>query len=362
MTQPSTSPLSDLSDLSLKKPGVMARAIANAESARNVTGAVLFTGYVVAALLLTMMILGDLFKAYRTQIQARSCLKDMTGISKQLQVFIALAVASFSTLSYHMLSYLIFSYRIWATHTTSSTIQGLSGVFGVKGLQSIWQWLTESTLFKDFAETICQSSANYWWTQQALLVTMASALFISIEGKAVESIGQILPISFAQNLFFIATRLFPTPDPKETMRIPGLNWQCLPIALYCSAVHLVPRSVGTTSFVPIVVLIRSLLLCPLLVRMMDTGSRTRASQDVHAGYSATYRMALACAGSLFAQKTFRAVVDDGISQVLVAIYSNPAVSALGYDFILYVISCCAYRKLRAFHSKSALTCHLHGRQ
>ncbi|KAI4204028.1 MAG: hypothetical protein LQ350_001421 [Teloschistes chrysophthalmus] len=164
----------------------MATAIANAESARNVTGAALFTGYVLAALLLTIMILGDLFKAYRTRFQARPCWEDMTDISKQLQVFIALAVLSFSTLSYHMLNYLIFSYRRWATYTTSSTIQGLSGVFGVQGLQSIWQWLTESTLFKDFAETICQSSANYWWTQQALLVTMASALFISIEGKVVE--------------------------------------------------------------------------------------------------------------------------------------------------------------------------------
>lgn len=163
------------------------------------------------------------------------------------------------------------------------------------------------------------------------------------------AIGQILPISFAQNLFFIATRLFPIPDPKETMRIPGLNSQCLPLAIYYSAVHLVPRSVGTTSFVPIVVLIRSLLLYPLVVRIMGMGSRTRASQDIHTGYSATYRMALACAGFLFAQETFRAVVDDGVSQVLVAINSNPAVSALSYDFILYVISCCAYRKLRAFH-------------
>ncbi|KAL8661222.1 MAG: hypothetical protein Q9202_005768 [Teloschistes flavicans] len=366
---------------------VMATAVTNAESARNISGATIFIGYVFAALLLTMMIIGDLFKAYRTRIQAKPRSKDMTEIFKQLQIFIALAVLSFSTLSYHMLSYLICSYRTWATHTSSGTTPNLCGLFSVKSLQSIWQWLTESTLFKGFAETICQNKANYWWTQQALLVTMAAALFISIEGKPVErkglklsskvdrsrniagsrrqvphlwaylAIGQILPISFAQNLFFIATRLFPIPDPKRIMRIPGLNSQCLPLAMYCSAVHLVPRSVGTTSFVPIVVLIRALLLCPLLVRMMNTGSRTNASQNVHAGYSATYRMALACAGFLSAQETFRAFVDDGFSQVLVAINSNPAVSALGYDFILYVISCWTYRKHGAFRCIDVAVSH-----
>ncbi|KAL8693386.1 MAG: hypothetical protein Q9218_001778 [Villophora microphyllina] len=330
----------------------MATSSANADPAQNVAGAVIFTGYVLGALLLTMLIVTDLYKAYHSQSPSKPSPNSISIVSKQLQIYIALAVLSFSTLSFHMLNYLIYSYRAWATHTSPGTIQGPGEVLSGQGLQSIWQWLTQSTLFKDFAETICENSANYWWTQQALLVTMASALFISIEGSrrqvphlwAYLAVGQILPISFAQNLFFVATLLFPIPDPKRSVQIPGLKTQCVPLLSYYGAVLLVPRSVDKTGFVPIIVLIRALLLYPLLVRTMAIGSRTIALQDIQASYSASYRLAFACSAFLFMQQTFRAFNGNSSSQVLAAINSNPAVSALGYDYLLYVISCCAYLK------------------
>lgn len=145
----------------------------------NVAGATIFVGYVLSALLFTTLIVSDLYQAYHSK--SKSSVKQVPH--NHLQIFVALAVLSFSTLSYHMLSYLIHSYQDWALSASIETIRNPLDLFSAVGLESIWRWLIESTLFKDFAETICKNSANFWWTQQALLVTMASALFVSIEGK-----------------------------------------------------------------------------------------------------------------------------------------------------------------------------------
>lgn len=159
----------------------------NNDSVHNVTGAYLFTAYVLASLLLTTLIAVDLYQAYRYRPSLSS--KQSHQVSKQLQVFVALAVLNFSTLSYHMLSYLIFSYQDWAEpkglairptlyltkHPRSSSNLGF--------IAHLWQWLTESTLFFHFAKTICENSANFWWTLHALHVSAGSALFLSIEGK-----------------------------------------------------------------------------------------------------------------------------------------------------------------------------------
>lgn len=155
----------------------------------NLAGAVTFIVYVFAALCLTGLIVFDLYGAYQNLPLERK-----KRFSNQLQVFIALAVVSFSTLSYHMLSYLILSYQTWATSRNLEPLEelyapgGLRGSAGLDFTARVWQWLTQSTLFYDFAMTICKNDANLWWTQNALLVSMASALFISIEGKKAETV------------------------------------------------------------------------------------------------------------------------------------------------------------------------------
>ncbi len=171
----------------------MASTYDDGNSVHNVAGAIIFTAYVLAALLLTGLIVLSLFQAYQGQSSLSS--KEARRISTQLQVFIALAVLSFSTLSYHMLSYLIFSYHSWSTSRNLKPLQGLqyptasAGFAAPEFAARIWRWLTESTLFHDFARTVCTSNANFWWTQQALLATMASALFISVEGKHMEQVN-----------------------------------------------------------------------------------------------------------------------------------------------------------------------------
>ncbi|KAL8693201.1 MAG: hypothetical protein Q9224_003797 [Gallowayella concinna] len=335
----------------------MASITTNTDPIHNVVGATIFVGYVLAALYLSMLIVYDIYKAHKSIAPSSS--NRGKHVSTQSSLFIALAVLSFSTLSYHMLSYLIYSYQSWVTSKGIEALPGLPGssdistLSGLEFTQQIWQWLTESTLFQNFAETICKNSANFWWTQQALLVTMASALFISIEGTrrqvphlwAYLAIGQILPISFAQNLFFLAMVVFPISDDGSATQIPSPLIQCLPVAAYYLLLSKAPSSIGKPSFISVVVLLRMLLLAPFIFRsaiFQASGFTTMSLQNAQSGYSTSYVLALFCSGVLFVQQTIWALRENKVTEILAAVNSDSAVSALGYDFIVYVVSYSAW--------------------
>lgn len=149
----------------------------------NLSGALIFTAYVLSALFLTAFITNSLRVQYK-----KNSHKGEHGREKQIQTFSALSVLSFSTLSFHMLNYLIVSYQAWSKGHGYKLPASLFGSNNLPGTREqrvplhIWSWLTESTLFADFATTICSNNARFWWTQQALLVTMAWSVFMSLEG------------------------------------------------------------------------------------------------------------------------------------------------------------------------------------
>ncbi|KAL9020680.1 MAG: hypothetical protein Q9185_002128 [Variospora sp. 1 TL-2023] len=169
---------------------------------------------------------------------------------------------------------------------------------------------------------------------------MASALFISVEGKCKFPVGQILPISFAQSLFFVAMIIMPVPSPSRMVQIPSSWVQCLPLVAYYISVFSTPFSVGKMVFLPLLITIRVLLLCPFVFRLpalRGSGSTAIPAQNIHSGYSASYKLALFCSIIVFVHRTYLAWDGVGLSQTLAGINSDPAVSALGYDFILHVV-------------------------
>lgn len=158
-----------------------------AEETRNVSGAIIFTAYVVAALLLTTLLSSSLTNAFYSSDTAR---RTNPHLQTYVQLFSSLAFLSFSILSYHMLSYLILSYSEWATERNIELPYRFLGHKGIVGLSDartvklhIWTWLKTSTLFLNFARTICESGENFWWTQQALFMTMGWSVFVGMEGK-----------------------------------------------------------------------------------------------------------------------------------------------------------------------------------
>ena len=151
----------------------------------NTTSAIIFITYILAGLFLTGLISCDLINTY---IFLPQSLRVRDGLQKQIQIFISLAVLSFSVLCYHLTDFLIESYQEWAIDRDIELPYRLYGKMGLLGPSPqrtqiyIWTWLQTSSLFQDFTQAVFQSYESYWWTLQALLMTMAWSVFLSQEG------------------------------------------------------------------------------------------------------------------------------------------------------------------------------------
>ncbi|KAI4290548.1 MAG: hypothetical protein L6R35_000161 [Caloplaca aegaea] len=112
-------------------------------------------------------------------------------------------------------------------------------------------------------------------------------------------------------------------------------------ALFISVEGNAPFSVNKMVFLPLLITIRVLLLCPFVFRclpaLQGSGSTAVPAQSIHSGYSASYKLALFCSIIVFVHRTYLAWDGVGFSQTLAGINSDPAVSALGYDFVLHVV-------------------------
>lgn len=153
-------------------------------SSENVLGAIVFFSYIVTALGLTLLILSDLSKAYGTFSRSKA---NTIHRSNLILIFASFAAISFSSLAYHMLNVLIYSYAKWAAGKSvalpGTFITALKGLTNESFYSNTWIWAKSTTLFRDFAEVICNDPVRFWWTQQALLLSIGWNTFMAIEGK-----------------------------------------------------------------------------------------------------------------------------------------------------------------------------------
>ncbi|KAL8712253.1 MAG: hypothetical protein Q9220_003404 [cf. Caloplaca sp. 1 TL-2023] len=264
-----------------------------------------------------------------------------------------------------MLNYLILSYQTWSSSQDLDDLPGSFTPTAIVALAArIWQWLTASTLFQNFAATICANDENFWWTSNALLATMTSALFISIEGSrrniphlsAYLAIGQILPISFAQNLFFLAILIYPLPSPPPTDQldndnndnkvvvssVQGPSLQIVPLLAYYYLLYELPHRTHQPFFLFLVILIRLLLLSTYLGSYFLLPASTKQiipRGQLHRAYIPSYTTALICSGVVVVWQCFCVLQGTGLRglrDLKGALSSDPAVSALGWDFLIWV--------------------------
>lgn len=145
---------------------------------RNLTGAIIFWLYIVAALVLSTLVVRSI---YRTP-NSRSA--DAYG--DVIRLFCLLAGLSFGTLSFQMLRVLIDSYKHWAQlhHVLlPSRLLGRGGLVGSGRTElQLWEWSTTSTLFQDFGEAIVATHPRYLWTSAELWATYIITLFMGIKG------------------------------------------------------------------------------------------------------------------------------------------------------------------------------------
>lgn len=156
------------------------------DNTRNVSGALIFLSYMLAALLLTAFICRDLINQY---LSLSKSLWNKSDLHTRLRTFASLTFLSFTVLSYHMIDFLLESYQQWAIDRDIELplrVYGRSGLFGSSHHRTplyLWSWMKSSTLFQDFARSICEPQEHFWWSGQALLFTLAWSAFLSLEGR-----------------------------------------------------------------------------------------------------------------------------------------------------------------------------------
>ena len=146
------------------------------------------------------------------------------------------------------------------------------------------------------------------------------------------AIGQILPISFAQNLFSIALLLSPVPPDKrnnfntpikEGSLRPSLN--SLLWYTYCALLLTVPVAGDTSSFIPLIFANRALLLIPFF-RSAKADPGLGPAVYILISYSIVFPMLIdffAGLGSWSIAQRLLEALDDGY-----------AVKALGWDYVI----------------------------
>lgn len=317
------------------------------------TGAAVFWLYIVAALLFTALTI-------QTITRLPKPMNDAT--KEKVRIFIALAVFSFTTLSVNMLHVLIQSYNFWSARQSGTRPNSLTTL-----IHSIGTWSAESSLFLDFGNAIVASARRSVWTQSALLLTYGNCVFMAGEGKDMTNysgmtlphlsnqmslpghrrniprlwtfaaLSQILPISFAQNLCYIA--LLHRPDERDTTTAVPLQTLLPSLVTYAWLVSTaIPQAVQTGGTLPIILATRTTLLLPLVLSKEVVSTYSPASRtSVTARYFQTCVLALAVAFGMY-QTYIATVAGHSLASVFLGLFDHPAVTSLGMDFIISVFS------------------------
>lgn len=85
------------------------------------------------------------------------------------------------------------------------------------------RWLGDTPLYQDAFEIITEKARRFWWAQQVDLSLVSWSVLLAVEGQrrgipnlmAFLCLAHLVNLSFAQNLFFVALLLTPTPLPEE---------------------------------------------------------------------------------------------------------------------------------------------------
>jgi hypothetical protein len=87
----------------------------------------------------------------------------------------------------------------------------------------ITRWLNDTNFYQDLFEIVAEKSRRFWWGQQLSLSTISWSMLLAIEGQrrriphlwSFMLLSQLVGLSFAQNLFYVALLLTPVPLPDN---------------------------------------------------------------------------------------------------------------------------------------------------
>ncbi|KAI8223328.1 hypothetical protein K4K55_010082 [Colletotrichum sp. SAR 10_96] len=193
---------------------------------------------------------------------------------------------------------------------------GNSGVFpyGENATQVyVGRWLSDTPVHLDALEIIAEKARRFWWGQQIELATISWSLLLAVEGRrrnipslwAYLALAHVVNLSFAQNLFYLALILTPTPAQSEDRQQPTTafgrlrdkvfppkpaDWfphPALLLASFCLnyvLIYWAPSTTGTMTFRNIAVLGRILTFAPVIIPAVVPASWGTVYSNHHGAY------------------------------------------------------------------------------
>ena len=154
-------------------------------------------------------------------------------------------------------------------------------------------------------------------------------------------LSQILPISFAQNLFYIALLLVPqSPSAVHFRRVPA----ALTCLAYCSCLIAAPYAANSPWLIPTILVARLFLFAPSRLPMASGFEPDiRDAPTSGAFFNARLSIVAFLSIILVDVQVLRIVAGrDSIGAIYRALWSHPAVSSLSFDMIISIVSFCIW--------------------
>ncbi|KAJ7449296.1 hypothetical protein FB451DRAFT_1288047 [Mycena latifolia] len=295
---------------------------------------------------------------------SRTLLTRASTVNSKAYVFIALALAPFGHTWFYMFKFMGWSFTVYEHSTGGPSAESLTVI------ERMSSWLLNTSLFEQAWASVCFGDVNWWWSQQLCLFTVGAwTIFLAIEGRrhqvkfiwAYMLLGQLVAISVASNLFYLALVLAPQPprpvSRSSGQRAPAALW--LPVLLSLGTVATSPFTDERT-FLPNLLLMHSLIVVPLLVPDSFFLSQPQAQKPrLSMRLSTLYALVFAAALLLHTRATRIALGDSDFSSVSTlsavsqfaqnawrVLHAHPAQASIGWDVIWTSASFVAWVLLR----------------
>ncbi|RTE80729.1 hypothetical protein BHE90_004763 [Fusarium euwallaceae] len=264
-------------------------------------------------------------------------------------VFSALAAVSLATTWYHMFCFFQWSYEQWA----------LSAPVGLDADKLyLGEWLRDTTLFKQAWVSTLERPPRAWWSLQIFGFCAVWSIMLASQSKKGRIphlwifmlLGQIVAISFAANLSFLAFTVFDEGSPSESKKSADkpksasrsswlpLSWLVI-LAINLGCAVAIPSNLDHPQFMFLLLAPHVLAFVPLLMNSVfaTPAPSLLSKQPPLLAQAATMVILLATA--------ITGVTGEGGAweNVKIALYEHPAVSSVGWDVI------CCWTSFTAWH-------------
>ncbi|KAL5397359.1 hypothetical protein PMIN06_005573 [Paraphaeosphaeria minitans] len=313
------------------------------EEDTNIRAYALFFSYLGLCFFLSVFIV---FKLVRNYIVLSKSTTARLPAKAHVRTFATLAALSIFTTWYYMFHYFRVSYLAWAMWRSRYDVSQDTMHWGL--------WLTETSLYREFWETIVVGNARYWWSHQIFF--FASGLGLSLEERGIRRgikytwafmlLGQIISVSFATNLYLLTLLLTPPLPPRSSFAGmyrrqwlgPWLVNLLVVVFTIWPAYQLADEHYWyhQTEFMPMLLMPHiALLVMPLLRALIPQKYLSDSNVDF-AG--PVYKFLWAAnnfgAGLLFTRVTALAYNFSGPRGIWQQLWEHPAVSSVAFDVIL----------------------------